>query len=502
MCYTIRRMGQNLTELIASEPTLGWLPRLFSAFPEAEWFLVGGAVRDELLGREGRKDFDLVVRNVSLQDLSKELALLGKVDLVGRTFGVLKFVPQGFENVAAVDIAWPRTERAGGSGGYRDFSVFADPQLPIEQDLGRRDFTMNAIAWNLRTNEYTDPYDGRGDIERKVIRAVGKPAERFAEDLSRVLRALRFACQLGFAIEPATWEGIKALAPRIEDANDKERVVPYETIAKELTKAIVADAVKCIELYETSGLLLRLIPELEPLSSCVQPKNFHSEGDVWTHTKLAVAALASPKFAEIFPGERPNAETALAVLFHDIAKPLTAERHEDGMITYYGHAERGAQIAGHIARRLRLASAPEADVDADRLAWLVKMHLFPNLVDAAAVKKTTLVKHFLIDRRAGRELLHLAFADATATVHEDGTTDLSTLRRTIVALADLEKTLSEEKKRPEQLIKGDDVMQTLGIAPGPEVGRLLESLREAQLNGQVNGQEQAKELLKKLHDSK
>lgn len=491
--------ARKMSAIVLKEPILAFLPAMFRAFPEAEWFLVGGAVRDLILDRKALKDFDLVVRNVTLQDLSGELAALGKVNLVGRTFGVLKFIPEGSADGQAVDIAWPRTERAGMSGGYRDFTVYADPELPIEQDLGRRDFTMNAVALDLRRAALIDPHDGIGDIGRKIVRAVGHPPDRFAEDHSRMLRAIRFACQLGFAIESGTWEALKGLAPRIGDVEGKERIVPYETVAKELLKAIAADPPKCIDLFESSGLLFRLLPELEPLASCPQPKNYHSEGDVWTHTKLALAKLASPGFGEMFPGEAPTAETAVSVLFHDAAKPLTIERQADGGMTYYGHADRGAVIAKAAAERLKLASYSGAGVQPERIGWLVKMHLFPNLVDVAAVKKTTLVRHFLSDRVAGRDLLHLAYADAAATVHEDGTTDLSNLRNTVEAVAAIEKTLAEDGQRPAWLVSGQDVMATVGIAPGPDVGRLLEAVREAQLNGQVASVEQAKELLRKLH---
>jgi tRNA nucleotidyltransferase/poly(A) polymerase len=484
---------------LGSEPLLAFVPKMRQMFPDAEWYLVGGAVRDLLIGRRARKDFDLVVRRVSLEDLSRGLSKLGRVDLVGRTFGVLKFVPEGHEDEAAVDIAWPRTERAGMSGGYRDFSVYADPELPLDQDLSRRDFTMNAIALDLQDGRIIDPYDGWGDIGRKLVRAVGKPSERFAEDYSRMLRAVRFACQLGFTVDGATWEGIKANAGRIDDLRGQERVVPYETVAKELTKAMAAAPRSCADLLESCGLLYRLMPELEPMASCEQPKNFHSEGDVWTHTKLALSALSSPAFAELFPGESFGIETAFAVLYHDVAKPLTRERHPDGSITFYGHAERGARIVKHAADRLRLPSVAGYRIVPDRLAWLVKMHLVPNVLDMDAIKKTTLHKHFIADRDAGRALLHLAFADASATVHEDGTIDLSGLKRTIAVIADLEKSLSEGAAKPKWLMSGDDVMENLGISPGREVGELLAELHEAQLRGQFHSIDEAKDLLKKLH---
>jgi len=486
---------------LEAEPELAFLPELYGRFPKAEFYLVGGAVRDHLLGREGFKDYDLVVRNVSLEELSGSLEERGHVDLVGRNFGVLKFWPErgaGEPAGEAVDIAWPRTETAGGSGGYRDFAVQADPELPIERDLARRDLTVNAIAWDMRLQRFIDPFGGREDLRSRVLRAVGDPADRFQEDYSRMLRVVRLACQLGFAVEPRTWDAVKALMPRINDERTvqaggreiSERTVPYETIAKELCKAFDADPVKALELFEQCGALFQLMPELRLLSTCEQSPDHHREGNVWAHTKLAMTKLAGPEFAARFPGERAGAETALAVLLHDIGKPATAKR-EAGGFTFYGHEEVGSGLARQIAGRLKLAAAPGGRISPERLAGLVKNHLFPNLVRVDQVRKTTLVKYFLADRAAGRELLHLAFADASASIPGDGQPDLSNLDRLAAELAELEK----RQVAAPQLVTGREVMEILKLAPGPEIGRILEEVKEAQLRGEIATAEEAKSFI-------
>ncbi len=498
-----------LARRINSDPQLAALPALYDRLPQSEWYLVGGAVRDFLMDRGQIKDFDLVVRRAQLDEVTGVLEERGKVDLVGRNFGVLKFWPKSEAGAAAgeepLDIAWPRTEKAGGSGGYRDFQVQADPELPIERDLARRDFTINALAWDMKLQRVIDPFGGRGDIEQRTIRAVGDPEARFREDYSRMLRAIRLACQLDFKIEPATWEAIKRCMPRLDDERTvggpgqerTERVVPFETVAKELAKALAADPRRALELFESSGALFRLMPELERLAACSQSPEQHSEGDVWTHTKLALAKLTGPEFGAVFPGEKPSTETVLALLLHDVAKPETAA-HDGERITFYGHEERGSHIVRSVSDRLKLPSAPGVKLDSDRLAWLVKNHLFPNLVRVDEVRKTTLFKYFLADREAGRQLLHLAFADASASIPRGGAPDLSNLRRLLEALAELERQIDPGTGKPPRLLTGKEIMSITGLEPGPGVGRVMELLAEAQLRGEVANVEQAREFLQAL----
>ncbi len=490
----ISEEARQRLEAIAKDARFATVLKVVGGISGAEAYLVGGAVRDAVIGRGDAQDLDVVVRGASLEALSDALAERGSVNMVGKSFGVLKFRLEGA--AGDVDIAWPRTERAGMSGGYRDFAVQSDPELPIDRDLERRDFTVNAIAWRPADGAVVDPFGGLADIEAGVLRAVGDAHARFVEDHSRMLRGMRFACQLGFDIEAVTWQSICARMPHIDDLRDgengKERVVPYETVAKELVKAVDADPARAAHLFFESGALLRFIPELAPLSSCEQSPQHHSEGNVWIHTLLALSKLHGPEFAELFPGERPTAETAIAVLLHDVAKPETAARRGD-QITFYGHDERGAEVARAVARRLRL---PSAGIDADRLAWLVRMHLFPNLVDLATVRRTTLEKHFLHDVIAGRSLLHLACADALSAVRPDGSTDLGTLRALLDALKDI-GSRRQPDGRP--MLSGGEVMSALHLSPGPQVGSILDMLKEAQLRGEVTSEEQAREFILAQH---
>jgi len=481
--------------VIAASERFSWLSAVRDALPGSSWFIVGGTVRDALLDRGDDADIDVVVRGAAYADLKEVLARHGRVDLVGRVFGVLKFRPEGSEEV--IDVALPRTERAGMSGGYRDFAVQSDPSLPIEADLARRDFTVNAMAYDIAADAIIDPHGGVDDARSKVVRAVGVPAERFTEDVSRALRGIRFACALGFTIEPATEHAAFAAVRRLEAVHPEtgERIVPKETVAKEFMKALAAAPHRAVEMLDASGALAVLIPEIQALKGCVQSPDHHAEGDVWRHTMLALKSLGSVGFTQMFPGESADAETALAVLLHDVAKPRTTAFH-DGHITFYGHAEQGAVMARAIAERLLLSSA-DGMVDADRLEWLIHMHLFPITADLAAVRKTTLVRHFLADRARGRRLLHLAFADAAASLQDRKVgPNVDHVSALMAALTGIDAMLGGDSKKT--LLTGEEVMAEANLSPGPEIGTLLEALREAHLRGEVADHEQAKEFIKKI----
>ncbi|MEK7516163.1 MAG: HD domain-containing protein [Patescibacteria group bacterium] len=486
---------------------------LSRAFPKSEVYLVGGAVRDILLGREVT-DYDFVVRGVAARELARFLGKLGRVDLVGRVFGVLKFVPKKMKvELEPFDIALPRTETSTGDGGYRDFVVRSDPRLRIEDDLARRDFTINAMAFQLPSfpasqrsaDRLVDPFGGLQDLRKKTIRAVGKPAERFREDYSRMLRGLRFAMQLGFGIEEKTWKALVSLMPRINDEHETpkgpERVVPYETIARELLKALVADPAKTIELWHDSRALKTLMPELLKMRGCPQPPNYHSEGDVWTHMIMALKVLRSPQFRREFGKELPDAMTTLAVLFHDIGKPYTIqtpEKNGTDRIRFNEHDKIGAEVTEKIARRLHLSAPGEFGVDTEKLSWLIAHHLLAVHGNVVAMKASTLEKYFFNPNVPGETLFKLMFADGSATIAENGKPMLTDYR----ALRARCGALSKGAKRytlPKPFLNGDEVMKLLKLKPGPEVGEALRALREEQLASRVHTKAQAKIFLKKSH---
>jgi len=481
--------------------TFPFLAALEARFPEGEIYLVGGAVRDLLLGRE-TKDYDFLIRDVPADELRDFLKLHGKVNWVGKNFGVYKFMPEGIALDEQIDIALPRTERSFlKGGGRRDFEVHSDAALPVEEDLRRRDFTVNAIAVDLKKSAFVDPFGGLDDLKAGLLRAVGDPAQRFAEDTSRLLRGLRFACQFQFQIEEKTWMALRAAIGALNaKREDGSEIVPREIIAKEFIKAIVSDPVRAFDLWDESGAFAELIPELLRMKGCPQPPIYHTEGDVWTHTRLALRVLASSAFQEEFH-EAYDAETAFAVLFHDIGKPYTIQTPErDGVdrIRFNGHDLVGATLAREIATRLKLSTFTKGSryhVNEEALAWLIEKHLILVQGEVDQMRAATIEKHFLNPQRPGRKLLQLIFCDGSATIPPSGAPQLVAYRRLRERIAAMEALAESRSRIPPPLLSGEEVMELLGIAPGPEVGKALSLLREEQLSGRLSSREAARRFL-------
>lgn len=484
----------KISILLAKSGLFDFAKNIRKIFPKAKIYLVGGYLRDIILSRNS-KDIDLVVSGVPAKNLEKFLKKRGLVNLVGKTFGVFKFTAKkGLKNT--IDIALPRKEHAFGSGGYRDFEVQSDWRIPIEKDLARRDFTVNAMAWDILEKKLIDPHHGLDDIDRKVVKAVGDPAERFGEDYSRMLRALRFACQLNFEIENKTWLSIKKLIRHLNKVRRNERVVPYEIVAKEILKSFLANPVAALDIFDKAGAIKILIPELLTMKKCPQPPPFHSEGDVWTHTRLALEVLVQKKFKNLF-GE-PNAEMIMMMLFHDIGKPatITYPKIKNDRIRFNGHDKVGAVMVKKIAERLRLSSYKDEkiDVDTDRLFWLVNNHLLLVSDNPRNMKATTIEKYYLKNELLGKELLAMNFADASASITSDGSDPLAHYK---IIKNRIKEILGKRKTTlPPPLVNGDEIMKLLKLKPGPEVGKIIEQLREFQLQGKIKTKKQALDYLK------
>ncbi len=497
----------KLKPLLTREPLITLIRAFKLAFPKAELYLVGGTVRDALLGRTDSKDYDLVARGVSADALQKFLEKLGRVDLVGKRFGVWKFLPKDIPLTHAIDVALPRTEHSFREGGYRDVAVTSDPNLPIEEDLARRDFTVNALALRLTPKPaLIDPFEGKKDLRNKTIRTVGNPGERFREDYSRMLRAIRFSCQLGFDLDDETKGAIRVFMPKINDVRSTPegnmRIVSTEIIAREIIKALVYNPAAAFDLLYDAGATEVLMPELLPMRNCEQPKNFHSEGDVWTHTRLALTRIADEGFQKRFGKEKPPALVYLGVLFHDIGKPptkQTPEEHGTDRIRFNDHDRVGSEMTEAISRRLTFSAPEDVGVDTDKLVWLVRYHLFTVHGKIDEVRPTTLEKYFFNPNLPGRELLMVIYCDSMATIPEGGVTKrhLQHLDLLMNRLTQLEK-MGAGRKLPPPLMDGIEIMKVLNIKPGPEVGRMITALREAQLSGEVTIAAEARKFIKSL----
>ncbi|TAK05238.1 CCA tRNA nucleotidyltransferase [Patescibacteria group bacterium] len=457
----------------------------FERFPDGELFVVGGAVRDALLGRTAKRDLDLVARGVPGSTLERFLKEHGRVHYVGRTFGVWKF--DAGAGADSVDIALPRTESPMKTGGYRDVIVKSRADLPIAEDLGRRDFTINAMAWSLKDGRLVDPWKGMADLSARRVRAVRNPEERFREDYTRMLRALRFAVELDATIVPATWNAIKKNAKQLVAERGGRPVVARELVAKEFLKSLAAHPAAAIRLWDKAGALDVLMPEAIAMKGCAQPRNFHTEGDVWRHALLAVEMLETPKFRREHASGW-NAEVALATFLHDVAKPRcqkTPAKDKVERICFPGHDAVGAEMAAAIIDRLALASfkAQDIDVDRERVAFAVRHHLLAVHGKPKEMLATTIEKHFFAQPAAAELLLKVMFADGSATIAANGRPMLAAYRALKKRIAEVAAVRGKPGKRPAPLLRGEEIMRLLKLAPGPKVGEIVAALREAQLTG-------------------
>lgn len=499
---------QRLKTLSASlkrKRDFAFIPALVKKYPNAEVFLVGGIIRDTILKRES-KDYDFVVRNVSLRNLLHTLQKLGTVNLVGRTFGVLKFMPKGSKLTEPIDIALPRKDHAFGTGGYKDVKTQSSATLPIEEDLKRRDFTVNAIAWNMSTGTLVDPANGMTDLKRKVLKTVGDPSLRFREDFTRMLRGIRFACQLDFALEKRTSTAITKLVKNLNVKRDGKFLVPREMVGHELVKAFVANAVRALDLTDKLGVIKTLMPELLTMKGCEQPTNFHTEGDVWQHTRMALEVLSTTKYKKQFRLQKESGETAEVIfgtLFHDLGKPYTIQTPEkDGTdrIRFNNHDVVGAEKAHEIMTRLSFSVFPKTDtryhIDPDRVAWIIRYHLVGFRNDIEVMRATTVEEYFVSQRHPSESLLRVQYADTAATINAGDKIDFSGFRKILKRVAEIQRKSKNKRAAPPPLVNGNDVMKILKITPGPNVGIVLTKLREQQLRGRVTTPVQARRWLR------
>ena len=523
--------NQEQTARIEAElEQFSFLQKFHEVFSGGEIYLVGGAVRDFLLQRP-TKDYDFVARKVEAEKLKDFLESLGTVNFVGKHFGVFKFIPKDWPLEEPIDVALPRNDFSFQTGGYRDVRVEIDSEMPIEEDLKRRDFTINALALNLSDKKryFIDAFGGLEDLNNKIIRAIGDPEQRFSEDYSRMLRALRFACQFSrtqhdqsdWQIDPKTWESISRNIHHLNDVQtqvgeteegstialeiEKERIVPYEVIAKEFLKSFKADPVKAFDLYEQSGAFQELIPEIINMKNCPQPERFHSEGDVYTHTKLALNNLYSKEFQDYFGHQAPSLELILSVLFHDIGKPetiQTPEKNGSDRIRFNNHDKKGEEMTRKICERLRLSSPDKVGADVEAVARLVSSHMVCTNRDIPEMKANTIAKYFFNDYYKGDDLLKLSFVDIMASIQPNGKSDFTNFELMQKRVDEIKNLSQSKKDLPAPLLNGGEIMEEFAILPGPQIGEILNAVREEQLAGHISTKAEALDLVfKKLKAS-
>lgn len=436
--------------------------------------LVGGCVRDPLMGATP-KDWDVEVYGIEPAHLRVLLEKFGRVDAVGEAFTVYKVDGD-------LDVSMPRRERKSGHG-HRAFIIEGDPAMTIEEAAPRRDFTINAILQDPLTGEIIDPYDGRADIKKKILRAVSP--ETFIEDSLRVLRAAQFAARFEFAIEPATFELCCAI-----DLTDLARERIWGEMEKLLLRA-QRPSIGLKLLYEM-GSVAQLFPELQALVGVPQEEDWHPEGAVDVHTFLVVDRareliddLAYPKQVSVM----------LGALCHDLGKPATTE-FADGKIRSRGHDEAGVAPTESLLERLNIHTLEGYDVRAQVIA-LVRDHLKPG----EFYKKRDEVGDGAFRRLARRCELDLLYRVAKADSLGRNADWVprekwygSEAQEWFISRA---RELEVEEKAPAPLLMGRHLLE-MGLEPCKRIGEITNAVYEMQLDGRVTSLEEAQEAARRM----
>ena len=412
-------------------------------------YYAGGSVRDLLRGQVP-KDID-VATDARPDDVQK---MFPRTYAVGAHFGVIVVLEDGFQFEVAT---------------FRSDGAYLDGRRPGEvhfatakEDAARRDFTINGMFFDPEGNEVIDFVGGRTDLDARLIRAIGNPSQRFAEDRLRILRAVRFATVLVFEIESSTWDAVVAHAPSITE-------ISAERIREELVRIFMSpQRVRGWDLLDASGLMGAILPEVEAMKGCEQPPQFHPEGDVSKHTRIMLGLLP----------EEASLPLVFSVLFHDIGKPPTSSVDENGRIRFNGHDRIGAEMTKAVMERLRFS---RAEIDATVEA--VRQHMVFKDVPNMRVAK---LKRFMARPTFADELeLHRVDCESSHGMMDNY--DFLRQKR---------EEFASEPIIPPPLVRGDDLL-ALGLKPGPKIGEILEAVETRQLEGTLRNREEALEWVRK-----
>ena len=411
-------------------------------------YFAGGCVRDMVRGLTP-KDYDVVTdaRPEAVQ------TLFPRTFAVGAHFGVIIVLEKGFQ----FEVATFRSDDAYIDGRHPSAVHFSSP----EEDAQRRDFTINGMFYDPVAEKLIDFVGGCADIDAKLVRAIGDPARRFAEDRLRMLRAVRFATVLDYQIDKNTWDALVANASSINQ-------ISAERIRDELMRIFQSpNRVRGWDLLDGSGLMRAILPELDAMKGVLQPEQFHPEGDVFVHTRLMLQMLP----AEV------SVSLVFAVLFHDVAKPVTGTVDKTGRIRFNEHDRIGAEMTEAIMRRLRFSGAEiEATVE------MVRQHMV--FKDAPKMRVAKL-KRFMARSTFDEELeLHRVDCESSHRMLDN-----------YEFLLRKREEFANEPIIPPPLVRGDDLI-ALGLKPGPKFGEILEAVETRQLEGSLRTREEALDWVK------
>ena len=432
--------------------------------------IVGGAVRDFLL-KKSIKDIDIEVYNISSLDaLEGMLKPFGKVNQVGKAFGVVKLRVDNFE----YDFSLPRVEKKIAKG-HRGFSVELDSSLSFKEASSRRDFRINAIGYDILTKEFIDPHDGIKDLEQKTLRHISD--KTFIEDPLRVYRAVQFSARFNLKLQQSTFNLCKSM---VESGSLDE--LPKERVYEEFKKLLLKSSRPSIgfNLMLDLGIIKKYYPELYSLTKTPQDKRYHKEGNVWIHTMMVLDEMA--KLVKEYSNEE-KLELLFGALCHDLGKPLTTKVTKD-KISAIGHDIAGIEPTTTFLERLTNQESLIRGV-----TNLVKYHLRPFIYYKNGAKDSTI--RALATKIQIKKLLILAKADSLGRVSIDNNS-----YKACDWLEAKAKELNVFTKPLEPLIKGRDLIK-IGLTPSAKFKEILDKLYRAQLKGQFSSKEEGLEYFKK-----
>jgi poly(A) polymerase len=411
-----------------------------------EAYFVGGSVRDYLRGVTPA-DYDIVTS--ALPD--QVIGLFDHTVAVGARFGVVVVIDGGYSFEVAT---------------FRSDDVYEDGRRPsrihyssAREDVFRRDFTINGLLMDASTGEIIDYVNGRTDLAAKIIRTIGDPAVRFSEDYLRMLRAIRFAANLGFTLDDDTKKAIVTNASSIRETS-------AERVGEELNKILTrGGARRGFEMMAETGILKNILPEVESMRGVLQPPRFHPEGDVWEHTMIMIGSLSDEAGPDV------DQTLAWGALLHDVGKPVSRSEDESG-VHFYGHVKLGEAIADNLMRRLRFSR-----MQRETVLNLIHQHMvFMNVrkMRQARLKRFLRMKDFHLHLQ-----LHRLDCLASHGMLDNYEFCLEKMQ-----------SLEQEELHPARLLTGDDLL-AIGFAPGKLIGEILHALEEEQLENRIRDKEEA-----------
>jgi len=411
-------------------------------------YFAGGCVRDIVRGQTP-KDFDIAT-DANPEAVQK---LFPHTYAVGAHFGVILVVENGFQ----FEVATFRADDVYVDGRRPSAVHFSSP----EEDARRRDFTINGMFYDPVAEKVIDFVGGRADIQAKLVRAIGDPGQRFAEDRLRMLRAVRFATVLDYKIDNETWDALLANVVSINE-------ISAERIREELVRMFLSsNRTRGWDLLDSSGLMRAILPEIDAMKGCAQPEQFHPEGDVFEHTRLMLQFLP----------EKVSVPLVFAVLLHDVAKPRTATVDNTGRIRFNEHDRIGAEMTEEIMRRLRFSGA-----EIDATVEMVRQHMVFKDVPKMRIAK---LKRFMA-RPTFNDELELHRVDCQGSHRMLDNYEFLLRKR---------EEFANEPIIPPPLVRGDDLI-ALGLKPSPKFGEILEAVETRQLEGTLRTREEALEWVK------